>query len=153
MRRARAIVASLPTHIAERELALIGRRLSWPAETLSTEVLTTTRSPGNIVFIEMESANLTEVFTGFGTRGVRAEAVADEAIKDARAYLANNVPVGEYLADQLLIPLALVGGGSFITSVLSRHTTTNIEIIKKFLNVEITTSQQGRSALVEVKAD
>jgi RNA 3'-terminal phosphate cyclase (ATP) len=45
--------------------------------------------------------------------------------------------VGEHLADQLLIPLALAGGGSYLTGALSLHTTTNIEVIRKFLSVDI----------------
>jgi len=43
------------------------------------------------------------------------------------------VPVGEHLADQLLIPLALAGAGSFLTTPLSLHATTNIHVIEKFL--------------------
>ncbi len=37
----------------------------------------------------------------------------------------------------MLVPMAMAGGGSFTTLPASRHTTTNIEIIKKFLDVEI----------------
>jgi RNA 3'-terminal phosphate cyclase (ATP) len=37
--------------------------------------------------------------------------------------------------------MAVVGGGSFTTLPPSRHTTTNIEIIKKFLDLEITCKQ------------
>jgi RNA 3'-terminal phosphate cyclase (ATP) len=45
--------------------------------------------------------------------------------------------VGRYLADQLLVPLALAGGGKFRTLSPTQHTKTNVEIIKKFLDVEI----------------
>ena len=45
--------------------------------------------------------------------------------------------MGRYLADQLLVPMALAGGGKFRTLSPTKHTTTNIEIIKKFLDVEI----------------
>ena len=58
-------------------------------------------------------------------------------MKYTRADYERQVPVGEHLADQLLIPLALAGGGSFATAPLTLHTKTNIEIIKKFLNVDI----------------
>ena len=37
--------------------------------------------------------------------------------------------------------MALGSGGSFVTGGLTRHTTTNIEVIKKFLPVEIKTTQ------------
>jgi len=53
------------------------------------------------------------------------------------------VVAGEYLADQLLIPMAMARGGSFSTLPLSRHSTTNIEVIGKFLDVRIQIEQAG----------
>ncbi|MCP4161105.1 MAG: RNA 3'-terminal phosphate cyclase, partial [Deltaproteobacteria bacterium] len=46
-------------------------------------------------------------------------------------------PVFEYLADQLLIPFAMAGSGSFRTVKPTNHTITNIDIIQKFLDVTI----------------
>jgi RNA 3'-terminal phosphate cyclase (ATP) len=151
-RRATALVAHLPRSIAERELSVVHRKLSWPKEWLKTESQTSSPGPGNIVTLEIESENLTEVFTGFGERGVAAEAVADQAVVAARRYLASDVAVGEHLADQLLLPMALARGGSFTTVPPSRHTTTNIEIIRKFLDVEIRAEQMtNRSWKIEAK--
>jgi RNA 3'-terminal phosphate cyclase (ATP) len=98
-------------------------------------------SAGNVFTIDVESEHLTEVFTGVGERGVRAESIAARVVKEAQAYLDSGAPVGCHLADQLLIPLALAGGGSFTTVTPTPHTTTNIEVVKKFLPVEITTTQ------------
>jgi len=136
-RRAKALVANLPPSIAERELAVIGQMLSWNTEWLQPEVIRNACGPGNVVSIEIASEHVTEVFTGFGERGVMAEAVAEQAVKQVRRYLASEAAVGEYLADQLLIPMALAGCGSFTTCPLSRHALTNIEIIHKFLDVRI----------------
>lgn len=142
-RRAVAIVANLPRSVAERELEVIARKMSWPKEGLRAESVANSRGPGNVVMIEIESRNVTEVFTGFGERGVRAEAVADRAVKEARRYLAADVAAGEYLADQLLIPMGMAGGGSFTTLPLSRHSTTNIAVIGKFLDAGISIEQTG----------
>jgi len=151
-RRATAVVAHLPRNIAERELGVVHRKLSWPQEWLKAESTTNSPGPGNIVMLEIESENVTELFTGFGERGVAAEAVADQAVLAARRYLASDVTVGEYLADQLLLPMALARGGSFTTVPPSRHTTTNIEIIRKFLDVEIGAEQiTNRSWRIELK--
>jgi RNA 3'-terminal phosphate cyclase (ATP) len=150
-RRARAIVANLPLNIAERELAVIGRKLSWRDDWMTAEKVDNSRGPGNIVMIEIESERVSELFTGFGERGVRAEAVAERAAKDAREYLAARAAVGEYLADQLLVPLALARGGSFTALRLSRHATTNIEVIRRFIDVNIeTTLIADRTWRVEV---
>ena len=85
--------------------------------------------------------NLTEVVTGFGRFGVRPEAVAERAAKDARTYLATGAAVGNHLADQLLLPFALAGGGRFHTCAPSSHTRTNIEVIRRFLDINVALEQ------------
>jgi RNA 3'-terminal phosphate cyclase (ATP) len=149
--RARALVVKLPESIAERELAVIGERLGYAGEQLQVVASSNALSPGNVVMIEIESEHLTELISRVGERGVRAEEVARHAADEAAEYLSTEAPVGEHLADQLLIPLALAGGGSFTTGPPSLHTTTNIEIIRKFLDVEIKlTPLTGRAWSVEV---
>jgi RNA 3'-terminal phosphate cyclase (ATP) len=153
-RRAKAVVANLPRNIAQRELSLIGSRMSWPGEWLTAEVIDNSRGPGNAVMIEIECGHVTEVFTGFGDRGVRAEAVAEQSVQQARRYLASEAAVGEYLADQLIVPMAIAHGGSFTSGPLSRHATTNIEVVKQFLDVEITvTALDNRLVRVEVEGN
>ena len=145
-------MAHLPRSIAERELGVVHKKLSWLWEWLEAEPITNSVGPGNIITLEIESENVIEIFTGFGERGVAAEAVADQAVIAARRYLASDVAVGEHLADQLLLPMALARGGSFTTVPPSRHTTTNIEIIRKFLDVEIGAEQMtNRSWRIELR--
>jgi RNA 3'-terminal phosphate cyclase (ATP) len=103
------MLARLPRHIAERELNVIGRMLNLGGDSLKVKEVPDSHGPGNVVVIEVRAAHLTEVFTAFGQRGVRAEDVAAEAARQAQQYLAADVPVGEHLADQLLLPLALAG--------------------------------------------
>lgn len=151
-RRAQVILAHLPRPIADRELNVVHKKLSWPKKWMDVVAVSNSIGPGNLVSLAIECKHVTEVFTGFGERNVAAEAVADQAALLARRYLASDAAVGEYLADQLLLPLVLAGGGSFTTVPLSRHTTTNIEIIRKFLPVEIVTEQLShRRWRVEVK--
>ena len=38
---------------------------------------------------------------------------------------------------EVLVPMALAAGGSFVTGLPSEHTTTNIDVIRKFLDVDI----------------
>ena len=51
------------------------------------------------------------------------------------------MPVGPHLADQLLLPLALAGRGTFRTAPLTRHATTNIDVIHQFLDVPVTVTR------------
>ena len=100
-------------------------------------IATTGHSSTRLGPCEVCSEHVTEVFTGFGQRGVRAEAVAATAVEACQRYLAAGVAVGEYLADQLLLPMAIARRGSLTTLPLTTHTTTHIELIGKFLDTEV----------------
>jgi RNA 3'-terminal phosphate cyclase (ATP) len=137
-RCARAVVANLPWTIAEREAKAAVAELEWPEECIEAHTLTGSAGPGNLISIIAGFEHVTDVFTAFGERGVRAEIVAHNAAKQARRYINSNAAVGEHLADQLLLPLAVGKGGSFTTTPLSGHASTNIETIRRFVDREIT---------------
>jgi RNA 3'-terminal phosphate cyclase (ATP) len=145
-RQARVWLSKLPGHIAERELAVVREELKWRAEECSVQAVHHPMGPGNALVLAIEAEHVTGVFTGFGERGRSAEEVARSAIAAARAWLGANVPVDEHLADQLLIPIALAGGGSFRTTRPSLHATTNLEVIKRFLPVTIDIEQESEQA-------
>ncbi len=139
--RATALVANVPEHVAQRELHMVENKLGWPADCLTARVVKNSPGPGNILSLAVQSEAVTEIFTGFGEKGVSAERVAKKAIRLAKEYLASDAPVGRYLADQLLVPMSLAGGGRYRTLPLTRHTTTNIDIIKKFIDIDIRTEK------------
>jgi RNA 3'-terminal phosphate cyclase (ATP) len=149
-RAARGIVSNLPESIAQREIGVVAKKLGWDTSSLSVQTLPS-HGPGNTLFIEIESEQVTEMFTGFGEKNVRAEAVAARAVDEVTRYLASEAAVGEHLADQLLLPMALMKGGAFTTLPLSAHAQTNIDTIGKFLPTGIrTTTENGRRCIVEV---
>lgn len=149
-RRARASVSHLPTNIARRELRVVREALGWSDDELEIVEVADSPGPGNVVSIEMATATCTEMTTGFGRKGVPAEAVARSAVDDARAWLAADVPVGVHLADQLLLLLAVAGGGRFRTLPLSRHSRTQIDVLRDFLGIEIRLEPIGDGRAVEV---
>ncbi len=136
-RFAKAVVSKLPLVICEKELSLVCSTLGWDRSCTEAKEVGDSHGPGNIVTIEIACGNITELFTGFGRREVSAELVASEAIEQAKRYLASEAASGEHLADQLILPMAMAGGGRFTTLKLSTHATTNIEIVKKFLEVDV----------------
>ena len=69
-----------------------------------------------------------------------------------RTYLTTDAAVGEHLADQLLLPMALAGGGTFSCSTVPQHALTNAEVIARFLPVNITFEQQERNSICTVAA-
>jgi RNA 3'-terminal phosphate cyclase (ATP) len=141
----RALVSNLPRAIAEREVVQLASRLELPALTHAIEHVESA-GPGNVVLVELESEQLTELFVGFGEKRVRAEAVADRAADEARAYLASDVPVGPHLADQLVMPLALAGGGHFRTLAPTAHTVTQLQVVQRFLDVRPRLLELGAGA-------
>lgn len=132
---AESFVAALPPHIAYRELEVVRNSLGWDEPQLQFRPLANDRGPGNVLLLTLEHEQSAEVFAGFGEKGVPAEAVAGKAVAEARRYLASGAAVGPYLADQMLLPLALSGGGGLTASALSRHAVTNAAVIRRFLEV------------------
>jgi len=146
-RRARAVVANLPYNIAQREVQTIAAELGWDEPSLQAHTLTGSIGPGNAVSITIESEHITEVFTAFGARGVRAEDVAKQVASEAKRYLDSGAAVGEHLADQLLLPMAIGEGGAFTTPPLSGHTATNMEIIRRFVEVTFDAEEAGEGVI------
>lgn len=148
---ARAVVANLARTIAERELAVVSQ--AFPD--CEVEIFEEQRSagPGNVVTIMLEFERGTEAFTGFGQPGLRAETIAARLVREVETFLASGGAVGPYLADQLLLPFAMAGGGTFTTVEPNAHAQTNADVIERFLPVTITfTPGPGRAWTVGVSA-
>jgi RNA 3'-terminal phosphate cyclase (ATP) len=144
--RATAVVALLPRTIAERELKQICDRLGWDPSAQRIEHVVDAVGPGNVVRVELECAQVTEIFTGFGERGVSAEQVGRGVADEVMEYLAASVPVGRHLADQLLLPMALGQGGVFRTTRPSGHTRTHVELLRTFLGSDLQVREAGARA-------
>ena len=147
-----ALIAGLPFEIAERELKEARARLDWPEEAFAVRQLADEVGPGNALLLEAEFEQATEIVTGFGRLGLPAEALAKTAAQRMAGYLASPASAGPYLADQLLLPLALAGGGAFTTVKPSQHARTAAEIITLFTGRRFTFKQQENGAhLVEAQ--
>src|SRR5206468_11000252 len=119
-----------------REHAIVRERLGFAAAECEVREVPSAGA-ANVLLLEIERAQGRELVSSLGEKGLRAELVAERACDDLAAFLAADVPVGEHLADQLLLPLAAAGGGRFRTLPLSRHATRNIETIRRFLEIAI----------------
>ncbi|KRB88429.1 RNA 3'-terminal phosphate cyclase [Duganella sp. Root198D2] len=149
---AQAIAARLPAQVAQRQYATVRNLLGWGGEQMREVLAPVSASPGNAVLLTVESETVTELFSAIGDRGVRAEAVAREAALEARRYLASSAAVGEHLGDQLMLPMALAGGGSYTLDHVSQHAVTNAEVITHFLPVTISFEQSERFNTCHLRA-
>lgn len=129
-----ALIAGIPARVAERELAVCHRSLDLDRADIRDVA---SNGPGNALLVKVEREHLTTVFTGFGKRGLRAESLAKRLVKRVTNYLESGAAVEEHLADQLLLPMALAGGGQFSCDCVSSHFTTNVETIETFLHARI----------------
>ncbi|MTW14415.1 RNA 3'-terminal phosphate cyclase [Pseudoduganella eburnea] len=140
---AESLVAAVPAGVAKRELDAVASAMGWSGDQLRFQALPDNWGPGNALLITLDHEHVTEVFVAFGEKARRAEEVARDAVAQARRFIASGAAVSEHLADQLLIPMALAGGGSFTMDVVSQHTRTNAEIIALFLPVSIQFEKRG----------
>jgi RNA 3'-terminal phosphate cyclase (ATP) len=144
-RSATAVFAALPFDVADREIKTARKLLpDWPEEGFAIRELPAEQGPGNILLLEAEFEHVTEVVSGFGKLGTPAERVAKNAAARMSGYCESQAFAGPYLADQLLLPFALAGGGTFTTVKPSRHALTAAAVIERFL---------GRTCSFERQAD
>jgi RNA 3'-terminal phosphate cyclase (ATP) len=145
--RATAIVCHLPLHVAERELDVVRRKLKWAHADLEPREDPRSHGPGNVLLLDVETRHAREVVTAFGERGVRAEDVARKAVAELETWLEADVPVGEHLADQLLLLLAIAGEGAFRTLPLSGHAATQIDVMARFLPAKVSVTEVRKDAV------
>ena len=79
-----------------------------------------------------------EIFTLLGEKRSSAEKIGNRLAGLVKRYLfKTDALVDEHLTDQLLLPLALSGGGEFTARIISQHTETQAWLIEQFLPVDI----------------
>ena len=131
-------VANLDFSVAERQRSQCLKRLErmgYVCQIAIEEMPSRYKNTMMLLNAEFESGS--GCFTSLGAIGKRAEKVADEAVDDLLEYLNSDGCIDKYLADQLILPLAIVADESiFSTSKITNHLMTNIEVVKKFLDIK-----------------
>lgn len=138
--RIRVPVRGLAPGIAERILAAAVEH--FPCE--DARIDGRPNGPGQGVACIVESAfeHVSEMACVPGEMGVSSETLGKRAGKSMAHFLASGANVGRYLADQLLLPMALSGGGEFLTLTPDDHVPTNISVIEKFLPVKFQVARE-----------
>ena len=109
---------------------------------------------GDAMSLCLSIAHVTERVSSFGEMRKPSAQVAKDVAKMIKNYLSSDAVVGRNLADQLLLPMALAGGGSMLASAPSNHVTTNIAVIESFLPVKFkVTEQEKGNALITISGN
>jgi RNA 3'-terminal phosphate cyclase (ATP) len=141
--QARIYTAKLPEHIAQRQQKLL-LQSKLKIQNIQHIEVTDSDGPGNCAMILLCGSEHTTVFTAFGRRGKPSRDVISEVANLAEDFLASNAAIDRFLADQLLIYMAILKAGCYTTNELSNHLLTNMEIIKKFLDVNFCTQHDAQ---------
>ena len=154
---AECFAPALPRAVAVRELAALARGLGWSGAQLRTPAVPHDEGPGNALLATLAHAHVNEVVTCFGAKGVSSEQVADALVRAVQAHQASDGALGQHLADQWMVPLALAvlqhgGAAAFTCTQLTDHATTNIGVIEQFLPVRFDVTAGDASACVRVVA-
>lgn len=154
---AECLAPALPGAVARRELDALARALAWTPEQLRVPVVRQNEGPGNALMATLSHANVCELFTQFGEKGVSSEQVAQALAQEIRDYESSTAALGPHLADQWALPLALAvwrrGGEAVYTCTeLTDHATTNFAMIERFLPVRFETAQIDKGWRVSVSA-
>jgi RNA 3'-terminal phosphate cyclase (ATP) len=129
------------------EIEVIARNVEW---SIAERIIATASAPfpnANIIrthlnqgpgqgiccLIRAQFEHGTEIVSSFGEIGTSAESVAKRAANGMKHFLSSGAAVNHHLADQLLLPLALHQGGSFLTLHPDEHFLTNQQTIQAFL--------------------
>jgi RNA 3'-terminal phosphate cyclase (ATP) len=132
-------VAGLPTEIARRQARRAVNRLRTAGLRADISEESWDGGPGTVLAVRLDTAPAPTLFFGLGARGKPAERVADEAADQVVDFLqAAPAAVDAHSADQIVLPLALADGPSeFTVAAVTTHLTTNIEVIRRFVERDI----------------
>jgi RNA 3'-phosphate cyclase len=146
-------VSNLHVSIAERQRAQALRRLTGRCGDIGIDLARMpARSPGTVLLLLAEFEGSRCCYAALGARGKPAERVADEAVDALEEFLATDAAIDQYLADQLILPLACAGAVSELrTAKITQHLVTNAAIVRMFLPVDIAIQGEiGTSGLIRI---
>src|SRR5439155_11081692 len=138
-------VAGLPLAIAERQgaaaVAALQRRGIYSHS--ENRPLKATHSRGTAVIIQAQFENTMVGFSALGERGRPAEQVGEDAAAQLGTFMEGAGALDPHLADQIIVPAALLAAGllgdsrpgrtRFTTPEVTGHLTTNAEVLRRFL--------------------
>ncbi|QLG63991.1 RNA 3'-terminal phosphate cyclase [Halorarum salinum] len=101
-----------------------------PTEVASVEYVPA-RSPGSSLLLRGVYERSLAGFDALGERGRTSEAVADGAVREFTAFHAGDAPVDPYMADQVMVFLALAGGRVRVPTVTA-HVRANLDLLDAF---------------------
>jgi len=140
---AEVIHSGMPEAYVAQAFKPVRHRLGWEASQCVDTPLAARSGKGAVLYVRFAAEQHSALFTGFGGLRVAPQSMAKTVLNDVCRFMQAQVPVDQHLADQLLLPMALVGQGCFLTQNPSLHTETNRLMIQTFLPTQIHLERVG----------
>jgi RNA 3'-terminal phosphate cyclase (ATP)/RNA 3'-terminal phosphate cyclase (GTP) len=133
--------------VAERQAESIQAGLSQKAIASKIKIsYVEARNPGSGVLVYSKTGNTVVAGDSIGEKRKQAEKVGQIALNHFLNTLTNHCSVDPFLSDQLLPIMTLAStSSSFSSPKLTRHTQTNIDILKVFNDAQISTEKQNNN--------
>ena len=150
-----SVCGQLPMHVAKRQIssALIALEKKEIQCTNYTASIETSASPGSSILVY--SASDFGPFVGgdsIGEPGKRAEFVGKEAAERFLESMLSHAPVDPFLADMLVLPLALSKGRSkYRIGRLTQHLLTNLHVASEIVGCKYSVVKQDKTYLVIIE--
>ncbi|HLK56852.1 MAG TPA: RNA 3'-terminal phosphate cyclase [Chthonomonadaceae bacterium] len=143
--RVTIVTSQLPEHVAARGEETVLKELKGYGVPVTVEKRDLpSHGAGAAVVITAACERGMSGFTSLGERGKPMERVALEAVRDFKKWFASGAPVDEHLADQLVLPCALMPYESrWTTPVITDHLRTVLWTAQQFLPIEYTLEERG----------
>jgi RNA 3'-terminal phosphate cyclase (ATP) len=150
-----SVCSQLPVHVAKRQIssaliALEKKNIQCSNYTASIE---TSISPGSSILVYSTSDfGLYVGGDSIGEPGKRAEAVGNDAAVRFLDSALEQATVDPFLADMLVLPLALSKGTSrYRVARVTQHLLTNLHVVSEIVGCKHHIEQQGRSYVVTIQ--
>jgi len=140
-----SVCGRLPPNVAERQGKSALRTIQYHCPDIKVSMdykSVDSFSPGSSVNCYAVCENSIIGSSCLGERGLRAEVVGEKAADDLVKALKSNAALDKFMADQILVFLALAKGNSRVrVEEVTEHCRTNISIIEQILPVEFKTNE------------
>ncbi len=147
-------IAGLPAGIGKRQAQQLTARLK--RVEIETHIPTEqwANGPSSVIGVVFRQPTVPTSFFALGEKGKSAERVADDVADQAMAFRESGCPVDPHSADQILLPLAFSPDASeYRVSNVTKHLLTNIDVIRQFIDRDISCDcREGSTGVVRIAA-
>jgi RNA 3'-phosphate cyclase len=141
---------NIGTRIRKSIQQQIRRNLKIETNIKFTWVNSNSEGVGLSLWAHSDTGAIISTGTILGEKRISSEKLGVMAANELIKYIQNDIPVDNYLSDQLIPLMAYVKGSSRIRVLeITSHTKTNLELVKLFINRDHTIIKEKNSFIIE----